>query len=284
MRRKVKRQLRKKPEQKKRKLSAVDRQNILNLADSFGELIPLSGYKSNFTLIKVARAHGLSKYLPLKTANKKEAISKFLENLLVYRPRTLTKLVREILPLSIAKRHGNGKPILLDEATLLADRLALVGCRMKKEILQLQFPKDMPAVVPPPIELQTMLKNFHLHPILMPDCQKMFIDGHLNESVRKALEKFEATVQKISGLQEIGADLLGKAFNEKAPKIELSDLSGTSEVNEQEGFKLMTMGMMRGWRNNLSHGNESQITPHEAFGRLVFVSNLFHRLDTRKAP
>lgn len=284
MKRKPNKQQRKKPESKKRSLSAVDRQNILNLADSFGRLIPLTGFRSSFTLAKVAKTHGLSKYLPQKTSNKKEAISKFIENLLIYRPRTLTKLVREILPLAIGKRHANGDPILLEEATILVERLALVDCSMKKEILQLQFPKDRPSVVPPPVEIQTMLKNFHLHPVLMPDCQKLFIDGHLNESVRKALEKFESSVQKISCLQEIGADLMGKAFNEKGPKVQLNALVDPSDVNEQEGFKLMSMGMMRGWRNNFSHGNAGQIAPHEAFGCLVLVSNFFHKLDARKAP
>lgn len=284
MKRKPNKQKRKKPEPKKRSLFAVDRQNILNLADSFGKLIPLTGFRSSFTLAKVAKTHGLSKYLPQKTSNKKEAVSKFIENLLIYRPRTLTKLVREILPLAISKRHANGDPILLEEATILVERLASVDCNMKKEVLQLQFPKDRPSVVPPPVEIQTMLKNFHLHPILMPDCQKLFIDGHLNESVRKALEKFESAVQKISGLQEIGADLMGKAFNEKAPKIQLNTMADPSDINEQEGFKLMSMGMMRGWRNNFSHGSKDQIAHHEAFGSLVLVSCFLIKLDSRVLP
>ncbi|MFC1638851.1 TIGR02391 family protein [Patescibacteria group bacterium] len=275
-------QQRKKPEAKKQRLSAADRQNIRGLADRLGKLIPLTGYRSSFTLTKLAKDRGLGRYLSAKTTNKKDGISQFLENLFVYRPRTTKTLIREILPRAIERRHESGDPILLDEATGLADQLEAIGIKMRKEIFDLQFPKDRPVIVPPPFEFQQMLKNFHLHPSLLPDCQKMFNDGHLNESVRKALEKFETAVQQICGLQEIGADLMGKAFNEKNPRIKLNALADRREINEQDGFKLMAMGMMRGWRNNLSHGSQAQMPPQEAFGRLVAISNMFHRLDGRQ--
>ena len=279
-----KKQVRTAPEKRRRRLTAVDVQNIRNLAESIGNLVPLSGYRSSFTLTKIAIERGLSKYLPKKAPNKKESVASFLQNLFVYRPRTAKLIIREILPQAIERRRSNGDPILLEEAENLASQLMSLEVDMRAEILALQFPEDRPTIVPPPIEIQQMLRNFHLHQILMPECQKMFIDGHLNESVRKALEKFETAVQQISTLNEIGADLMGKAFNEKGGKIQLNSLSSPSEINEQEGFKLMTMGMMRGWRNNLSHGNQPQILAYDAFGRLVLISNFFHRLDKRVAP
>jgi len=42
------------------------------------------------------------------------------------------------------------------------------------------------------------------------------------------------------------------------------------------------MGIMKWWRNNLSHGDAAQLPHHEALGRLILISNLFHRLDERK--
>jgi uncharacterized protein (TIGR02391 family) len=118
---------------------------------------------------------------------------------------------------------------------------------------------------------------------MFPDCKQLFIEGHINESVRKALEKFEKTIQQLSLITDkIGPDLMAMAFSETDPKIRLNDLSTKAEVNEQIGFKLIAMGMMHWWRNNLSHGDEKQMEHHDALGRLIVVSNFFHRLDNRK--
>jgi uncharacterized protein (TIGR02391 family) len=127
-----------------------------------------------------------------------------------------------------------------------------------------------------------MLETFTLHPALMPDCKTMFNNGHINESVRKALEQFEKRVQDISGIHNRqGHDLMAVAFSEQDPKIKFNRLSTSQEINKQLGFKLMTMGLMHWWRNNLSHGDEEQLPHHDALGRIILVSNLFHELDER---
>ncbi len=152
-----------------------------------------------------------------------------------------------------------------------------------KEIKDLHLPKERPKVVPPPIEIQKIIEKFKLHPAMMPDCKEMFIRGHINESVRKALERFEKIVQDLSILQDKqGPDLMASAFDHDNPKIRLVEVTTTTQGrNEQLGFKFLTMGIMHWWRNNLSHGDEPQIPHHEALGRLILVSNLFHRLDER---
>ncbi len=282
---KRRKKVRKTPELKKRTLTTSDRQNAIYLAEKLAKVVPLVGYfKGSFTLQKVVKEQGLVKYLPTKTSNKTEAITKFVENMLVYHPRMLKKVIRAVLPEAIKKRHANGDPVLQDEAKALSEALMAVGIDMCKEIAALKLPKDRPRVVPPPAQLQKILKDFKLHPAMMPECEKMFIDGHINEGVRKGLEKLEALVQQLSSLSDDGADLMGKAFNETNPKIKLNDLTTKSEMNEQDGFKLIAMGIMRWWRNTLSHGDEPQLPPHEAIGRLIATSNLFRRLDERKSP
>ena len=67
-----------KREIKKRSLTAADRQNVRILADQLGKLLPLEGYRSQFSLTQVAKQYGLTKYLPQKTANKKEAFTGFI--------------------------------------------------------------------------------------------------------------------------------------------------------------------------------------------------------------
>jgi hypothetical protein len=74
---------------------------------------------------------------------------------------------------------------------------------------------------------------------------------------------------------------MAAVFNEQNPKIKFNALSTPQEINKQLGLKLTTMGIMHWWRNNLSHGDEDQLPHHDALGRLIMVSNLFHEIDGR---
>lgn len=271
----------KKAPAKRRILTALDGQNIRILAEQLGKLLSLDGYRSTFSLAAIAKERKLEKLVP-QGVSKKEAFSGFIKNLIKEKPRTLKIIVREILPRAIEKRHREGSPLLEREATELANQLFQLGVDLRKEIKSLKLPTERPRIVPPPIAVQKILDVYPLHPILLPDCKKMFVDGYLNESVRKSLERFEKTVQDLSSIRNLdGQKLMAAAFSEEDPKIRLNGLKTSQEINEQVGFKLTTMGLMTWWRNNLSHGDEEQLPHHEALGRLVMVSNLFFRLDER---
>lgn len=67
----------------------------------------------------------------------------------------------------------------------------------------------------------------------------MFIGGHINESVRKALERFEKTVQDLTSTHnKQGSELMALAFDERNPKIKFSTLSNPQEVNKQVGIQI----------------------------------------------
>jgi uncharacterized protein (TIGR02391 family) len=229
--------------------------------------------------VSIAKKRGLSKYLSKGSSSKKEALVEFIRKLHRDKPRTIKIIVREIMPQAIERRHTQGNPILSDEAESFAKQLCKLGIDLRKEILALNFPKSRPIIVPPPFDIQEILKKFSLHSLLMPDCQKLFLEGHINEAVRKALEKFEVYVQKKSGSNLMGIDLMGQVFNLNNPLIRLSPLANKTEQCEQEGFMHIAMGIMQWWRNSLSHGDVKQIDHQEALGRLFLVSNLLKRLD-----
>lgn len=267
---------------KKKILTASENQDIRILAEQLGALLPLSGYRSSFSLTTISKEYKLQKFLPKKSINKKESFVEFIKKVICNKPRTLKKIVREILPKAIEKRHREGNPILEQEASNLSNQLFILGIDLKKEISLLKLPKERPKIIPPPIAVQKILETFCLHPVMLPDCKKMFSDGYVNDSARKALERFEKRVQELSGLNDKqGPDLMALAFNEENPKIILADLKTKSGKNKQTGFKFISMGLMHWWRNNLSHGDEAQIFHYDALGRLIIVSNLFHELDER---
>lgn len=278
----MKNKTKKKIAKKRVTVTAPQAQSIRALAEQLGKLIALSGFRSSFSLTTVAKERGLSKYLPTKTANKKESFYEFLRNLFCHKPRTIKILVREILPKAIEKRHEKGDPVLEAEALELSTKLKALGIDLESEIIAMRLPKERPRTVPPPIAIQKILDAYVLHPSLLPDCKKMFIEGHINESVRKALERFEKTIQDLTSVHDRqGPDLMATAFNEQRPKIKFNTLSTPQEINKQVGFKLTTMGIMHWWRNNLSHGDEEQLPHHDAIGRLIMISNLFHEIDGR---
>ncbi|MCF7859739.1 MAG: TIGR02391 family protein [Candidatus Cloacimonetes bacterium] len=265
---------------KSKRFTAADIQNIRTLSEAIAKIIPYSGFRGNFNLKRIAKDNGLNKFLPKDESNKKESIVEFIKKLHKDRPRTLKKIIREILPKAIERRHKQGNPILAPEAQNLSNQLLKIGIDLKKEIKELNLPRSRPSITPPPYEMQQIIKKFSLHPLLVPDCLELFLDGHINESIRKALEKFEVHIQKKSGNTVIGKDLMAQTFCLKKQVVKLNALCTKSEKNEQEGFMYIAMGIMQWWRNTLSHGDTKQISHHEAIGRLFLISNLLHRLES----
>lgn len=267
----------------KRVVSASSVQNIRILADLLGEFIPAtSPNKKGFCFAVLARQYNLRKFWEDK-GQKKESIVSFLTKTYKKHPIILKKLIRENLSRAIERRHKNGNPILRQEADALSEVLYKLGIDLRKEIKELDLPTDRPSIVPPKIEMQKALAALALHPILLPDCQKLFNEGHLNESVRKALEKYEVFVRDSSGLNLMGTNLMEQAFNEKVPNIQISNDPDTRRREGlQEGFKDLSRGVMEYWRNFSSHGDEEQIPAQDAISILGVISHLFYVVQTSK--
>jgi uncharacterized protein (TIGR02391 family) len=116
-------------------------------------------------------------------------------------------------------------------------------------------------------------------PIFSRTCQKLFKDGHINESVRKALEKYETYIQQKSALTRIGTDLMANAFNEDGPAVKVADVTTDRGKGLQMGFEFISMGAMSFWRNLCSHGDEQQMPHQDAVAILATVSHLLHTID-----
>lgn len=264
-------------------VSASDIQNIRVLAEQLGEIIPATSInKTGFCFATLAKEYKLKKYWENK-GQKKESIANFLKQVYKNHPRVLKKIIRENLSRAIERRHKNGNPILRKEADNLGVTLFKLCIDLRKEIKKLDLPTDRPSIVPPKIEVQKALDVLSLHPILLPDCKKLFIEGHLNESVRKALEKYEVYIRDSSGLTLMGTNLMEQVFNEKNPKIEISkDTDHRRKEGLQEGFKDISRGAMEYWRNYVSHGDEKQIPVQDALSMLGAISHLIYVVQKSK--
>ena len=88
-----------------------------------------------------------------------------------------------------------GNPVLEGEILAINQSLRSLEVNLTKEFKALNLPKERPKIVPP-TAFQKIIDDLGLHPYLQPECSKLFKDGHINEAVRKSLEKYEHYIQK----------------------------------------------------------------------------------------
>ncbi len=153
-----------------------------------------------------------------------------------------------------------------------------LGVNMGRELRKIDLDETVPEIRIPPRELLRRLDNHPLASEVGTEPLEMFRNGHFNEAVRKAAERFEATVQQKTGLQENGVKLVSRAFSPSNPLLALNNLATENEKGSQEGYMFLTMGLMRGIRNIFSHGDEDQRSPEECYEMLLFVNWLFRHL------
>ena len=123
----------------------------------------------------------------------------------------------------------------------------------------------------------------NIHPNLPAKVRKLFDDGHYAEATFTAFKYLDKLVARHSGIKESGHKLMMAAFNgEKpgVPKIQLTQLTDTSEIDEQNGYRFVFAGSVWAIRN--PRGHEYAITDDvdTCLDHLSFVSMLIRRLES----
>ena len=122
-----------------------------------------------------------------------------------------------------------------------------------------------------------------MHPEIATVAQKLFDDGHYAQATFEAFKYLDNQVKAISGLNESGHKLMMDVFSEKSPKIRLNELSTSSEIDEQMGYKFTFAGVMSAIRN--PRGHDLLVDPIDrCLDHLSLASVLLRRLDERKSP
>jgi uncharacterized protein (TIGR02391 family) len=121
----------------------------------------------------------------------------------------------------------------------------------------------------------------NIHPEISTVSLKLFDNGHYSQATFEALKLLDQKVKAASGITDSGFSLMMAAFNEKNPKIKLTDLSTTSEIDEQLGFRHMFAGSMSAIRN--PRGHEIIADPIDlCLDHLSVASVLLRTFDNRK--
>jgi uncharacterized protein (TIGR02391 family) len=260
-----------------KKITAGVKTQIFELCNLLYNFLPLSSYNKNaITFKKIFTESKVHKYLIGN--NKKQQLQGVWENVFRYHPKLPFTLIRKIIQPSIDYRMNQRNPLTKKELDKLKDILFELGIDMKAEIGKVSLNEELTVIKVPPVQLVERLTSHPLVKEISSEPLQLFRNGHFNESVRKACERFEVKVQTISGLNEIGKGLMSKCFGLNTPFIPLNPMSTENERGIQEGFQFMSMGAMRGIRNIFSHGDANQKPPEECYEMLLFINWLFRQL------
>ncbi|MDD3262480.1 MAG: TIGR02391 family protein [Candidatus Absconditabacteria bacterium] len=106
--------------------------------------------------------------------------------------------------------------------------------------------------------------------------KKLFDDGHYSSSVLEAMKlvnnKVKEIVKNSAGQEFDGAPLMDRAFSLGSPIIKLSDLSGQTEKDIQQGYMALFKGAMLAIRNPKAH-DYIQLEKEKAI-HFLFLANL----------
>lgn len=123
----------------------------------------------------------------------------------------------------------------------------------------------------------------NIHPEISAVAIKLFDDGYYSQATFEAFKLLDQKVKTTAGITDSGFNLMMAAFNEKNPKIKLTNLSTTSEFDEQLGFRHIFAGAMSAIRN--PRGHEIVADPIDlCLDHLSVASVLLRTFDNRKAP
>jgi uncharacterized protein (TIGR02391 family) len=118
----------------------------------------------------------------------------------------------------------------------------------------------------------------NIHPEISSVSLKLFDNGHYSQATFEAFKYLDNRVKKLSKINDSGYKLMMAAFSETNPKIKLTALSSSSEIDEQMGYKHIFAGAMSAIRNPRGHDNTTDPIDR-CLDHLSFASVLLRRLE-----
>lgn len=119
----------------------------------------------------------------------------------------------------------------------------------------------------------------NIHPSLPGIVKNLFDNGYYAQSTFEAYKFLDKEIQNLSHLSESGFKLSMQAFAVDAPLIKLTNLSNSSELDEQKGYQFLFAGTMLAIRNPRGHEYDVIDTPDKCLDHLTLASLLIRRLE-----
>ncbi|MEK6760905.1 MAG: TIGR02391 family protein [Nanoarchaeota archaeon] len=125
-----------------------------------------------------------------------------------------------------------------------------------------------------------------------PHIRDKFFEKKYLEAAREAVQIYNEEVQTVSSYVEDGYDLMEKSYGKENHKvIWLTKKSTPNEENIEEGQKLLSQGIMKGFKNpavshtSITRGSRGkEFSDRNCLDILSTISYLFDRLEKREKP
>lgn len=125
--------------------------------------------------------------------------------------------------------------------------------------------------------VMTAAQNMHAE---LGAALELFVDGHYDEALRKAAQRFINRVQELANREDLnGVALMHQTFSENTPLLAFNDRSTLVERDEHNGFRFLAVGLTQAIRNVFTHSDQYGLDRVSAFEWLMFVSAMHRRLD-----
>lgn len=108
--------------------------------------------------------------------------------------------------------------------------------------------------------------------------QGLFESGYFREAMINSMLCLFDMIREESGLQDDGANLIGKAFSIDNPRIILADLQSESGRNIQKGIIQILQGYFQAYRNVGSHSLNARFQEKDVLSVLIAVSRLYEQI------
>lgn len=130
------------------------------------------------------------------------------------------------------------------------------------------------------IESGSRLSFDHLHSEVRI-ARPLFDQGHRQEAVRKAAERFSNRVAARADRPDLsGRSLMNHVFSHERPLLVFHEERTTlTEQNLHDGYHFLAVGLAVGVRNPYTHEDEIEVSEVEALEWLAFISAMHRRLD-----
>ncbi len=130
---------------------------------------------------------------------------------------------------------------------------------------------------PRPTTLVLSLENLHAE---VGIADRLFRDGHYDDAVRKASQRFVNRVQELADRPDLdGIGLMNHSFSESSPILEFSARETVIERDEHNGYRFLAVGLTQALRNVVTHHDNYGLGLSTAMEWLAFISAMHRRLD-----
>lgn len=123
-----------------------------------------------------------------------------------------------------------------------------------------------------------------LHPVIVKNSYKLYLDGYLREAVLNSVTAVFDLIRARCAADKDGDALIGEVFSLANPRLILSEIETESGQNDQKGFMQLYKGAYQGIRNPKAHSLTHNLNRVKALQYLVFASLLARRVEEAHEP